>query len=104
MDMGFSSEDITIVSCKGVKNTAFSGFDKIGKFALKKYTGDYDMHGNQQYTSGEISFDSIYRFKGNQSAAVILVDVDSLEPKTDRETALLFCGMTRATVRLDIVV
>ena len=36
--------------------------------------------------------------------AVILVDVDSLEPKTDRETALLFCGMTRATVRLDIVV
>lgn len=104
MAAGFSSEDIAIISCKGAQKSVFSGFDKIGKYALKKYTGDYDMHGNQQYTSGEIIFDSIYRFKGNQSAAVILVDVDSLEPKTDRETALLFCGMTRATVRLDIVV
>jgi hypothetical protein len=104
MAAGFSSEDIAIISCKGAQKSVFSGFDKIGKYALKKYTGDYDMHGNQQYTSGEISFDSIYRFKGNQSPAVILVDVDSLEPKTDQEKALLFCGMTRATVRLDIVV
>jgi hypothetical protein len=104
MSQGFSSEDIAIISCKGAQKSMFSGFDKIGKYALKKYTGEYDMHGNQQYTGGEISFDSIYRFKGNQSPAVILVDVDSLEPKTDQEKALLFCGMTRATVRLDIVV
>ena len=101
---GFAPEDIAIISCKGAQKSVFSGFDKIGKYALRKFTNEYDVQGNQKYTNGEIIFDSIYRFKGNQSPAVILVDVESLESPFERKTNLLFCGMTRATVRLDVVV
>jgi hypothetical protein len=101
--LGFAADDIAIISCKGAQTSPFSALDKVGKYALRKFTGDYDSQGNQQYTSGEIIFDSIYRFKGNQKPAVILVDVGSLEAASARETSLLFCGMTRATVRLDIV-
>lgn len=100
---GFASEDIAIISCKGAMTSLFSNLDKVGKYSLRKFTGEYDSQGNQQYTDGEIIFDSIYRFKGNQSPAVILVDVGSLESPSRRYTSLLFCGMTRATVRLDIV-
>lgn len=101
--LGFAADDIAIISCKGAQTSLFSALDKVGKYALRKFTGDYDSQGNQQYTSGEIIFDSIYRFKGNQKPAVILVDVNCLEAPSARETSLLFCGMTRATVRLDIV-
>ncbi len=100
---GFSQEDIAIISCKGAQISKFSEIDKIGKFAIKKFTGEYDSLGNQKYSDGGIIFDSIYRFKGNQSPAVILVDVDSTKKPTAREKNILFCGMTRATVRLDIV-
>ena len=81
----------------------FSALDKVGRYALRKFTQEYDSQGNQKYTSGEVIFDSIFRFKGNQKPAVILVDVEFLETDSARQTSLLFCGMTRATVRLDIV-
>ena len=46
-------------------------------------------------------FESIRRFKGLQAAAVLLVDVD---PRPDRDVDLkaLYCGMSRATVHLEM--
>jgi superfamily I DNA and RNA helicase len=55
------------------------------------------------FTSGKIGYDSIYRYKGQQSPSVILVDVDPDPGKLERAQRTLYCGMTRATVRLDIV-
>ena len=55
-------------------------------------------------TEGKLTFDSVYRFKGQEAPAVILVDVDPREDRLEREERLLFCGMTRATVRLELVV
>ena len=67
-------------------------------------TYDYDAEGNQILTDGKLTFESIYRFKGQEAPAVILVDVDPREDRRGREEQLLYCGMTRATVRLDLVV
>lgn len=53
-------------------------------------------------TTGNPTFDSVTRYKGQEAAAVVLVDVD---PRTERLTPdlrVLFSGMTRATVRLDL--
>jgi superfamily I DNA and RNA helicase len=61
-------------------------------------------------SEGRITFDSVYRFKGQEAAAVVLVDTDAMagahpEPhRIDRARRVLYVGMTRATVRLDIVV
>ena len=68
------------------------------------FTGKYDSDGNQLWTEGRLTFDSIYRFKGQEAPAVILVDVEPNTEHLERAEQLLYCGMTRATVRLDLVV
>ena len=49
-------------------------------------------------------FESIYRFKGQEAPAVIMVDVDPNVKHLIQAERLLYCGMTRATLRLDMVV
>lgn len=51
-------------------------------------------------SDGEIYFESIYRFKGQEAKAVILCDIDP-DPawRMDWEKRL-YCGMTRATMCL----
>jgi superfamily I DNA and RNA helicase len=100
---GFSNENITLLTCRGIKNSVFSGTDKIGRIKLRNFTGDYDSDGNQIHTEGELLFDSVYRFKGQQAEAIILVDIDPNPNRIQLEEQILFCGMTRATVRLEIV-
>jgi superfamily I DNA and RNA helicase len=54
-------------------------------------------------SKGQLTFETIRRFKGQQSPVVILVDVEPDPDKLADNLQLLFCGMTRATVRLEIV-
>lgn len=101
---GFSHDDIVILTCRGVQNSVFSELEQVGGIKLRRFTGDYDTESNQVWTNGQITFDSIYRFKGQEAPAVVLVDVDPRADRLDQEERLLYCGMTRATVRLDIIV
>jgi len=73
--------------------------------SLARFTGEYDVDGNQAWTKGKLRFESVYRFKGQQAPAVVLVNVDPSkeEAQLERDQRVLFCGMTRATVRLDLV-
>ena len=67
---------------------------------MRRFTGEYE-DGRQVYTDGDLYFDTVRRFKGQQAPAVLLVDV---EPRDDRavDSRLLYCGMTRATVHLEL--
>jgi hypothetical protein len=103
-EVGFGPEDVAIVSCRGTKSTALKDVDQIGKHKLRKFTGEYDRSNEQIYTDGKLGFDTIFRFKGQQAPAVILVDLDETIKKDDWATGLLYCAMTRATVRLELVV
>jgi hypothetical protein len=58
---------------------------------------------NPIVTPGQIPFDRVRRFKDQQETAVILEDVDPRESRLPQELQVLFCGMTRATVRLEVV-
>ena len=51
-------------------------------------------------------FDSLYRFKGQEAPAVVSADVDPDSDKPERcaRRTLRDCGMTRATVRLELLV
>ncbi len=99
---GFSHEDIVILTCHGVQNSVFSALDAVGGVKLRRFTGEYTPEGNQVLSEGRITFDSVYRFKGQEAAAVVLVDSDpnagqSLEPKRlDRAQRVRvlprFCG------------
>jgi len=101
--MGFAHGDIVILSTRGTGHSALSGCERLGNLTLAHFTGDYDAQGNQILTDGQIRFETIYRFKGQQAPAVILVDADPEGRADGRDLRLLFTGMTRATVRLEIV-
>ena len=100
--MGFKPEQIVIVSCRGMGSSALKDATMLGTYRLKRFTGQY-AQGRQTYTEGNVAFETIYRFKGQQSPAVILVDVDARLDRSDWSRQILYCAMTRATVRLEVI-
>lgn len=104
MKKGFANKDIVVLTCRGVQNSVFSEAKQLGGLPARRFTGEYDSQGNQVFTEGKIYFDSVYRFKGQQAPAVVLVDVDPDSEKQNKEQRVLFCGMSRATMRLEMVV
>jgi hypothetical protein len=100
---GFQHTDMAILTCRGIGKSVFSDRHRVGDQTLRRFTGEYDLFGNQVMSDGKLTFDSIYRFKGQQAPAVILVDVDPNSEDSDRANRILHTGMTRATVRLEIV-
>jgi hypothetical protein len=82
----------------------FSARGRLGNYRLRRFDGQYDLLGNQILSDGQVLFDNIGRFKGQQAPAVVLVDVNSDGAPGDQLDRLLLTGMTRATVQLDVVV
>lgn len=101
--MGFAHRDIVILSMRGTGHSALSDCASLGNFTLARFAGTYDALGNQMLTDGQIRLESVSRFKGHQAPAMVLVDVDPGDHADGRDMRLLFTGMTRATVRLEIV-
>ena len=54
-------------------------------------------------SEGHVLFDTVRRFKGQQDPAIILTDVDPNPDRLQQDLSVLFCGMTRATARLEVV-
>jgi superfamily I DNA and RNA helicase len=101
---GFGYGDIAVVTMRSGRRSVFSGRARAGRHDLRQFTGEYDLFGNQVSTTGHLLLDSVHRFKGQQAPAVVLVDVDPDRASLELEQRRLFCGMTRATVKLDLLV
>jgi len=106
---GFSHSQSVILTMRhvvtpGAPRSVLDGPARVGNYRLRRFTGEYDLLGNQFTTPGPITFDSVGRFKGQESPTVILVDVDPDPTEQERADRLLFAGMTRATVRLELVI
>lgn len=97
---GFRKENIAIVSFRGMKNSAFSNIDRIGKYDLSRFTGEYDTEGHQIIQDGDILFDTIYRYKGQQKQVILFVEID-FEALDEQSRNKMYCGMTRATTHLE---
>jgi hypothetical protein len=94
---------VVILSMRGLSKATFARESRIGPFTLSRPTGEYDLLGNQLFENGQLRFDTVYRFKGQQAPAIILTDVELNHSRLDHYERLLFTAMTRATVRLEIV-
>jgi superfamily I DNA and RNA helicase len=55
-------------------------------------------------SQGKLRFETIGRFKGQEAPAVIVVDVNDETTGSERGRARLFTALTRATVRLEVLV
>jgi hypothetical protein len=100
---GFRHGDIVILSMHGLSRATFRHEKRLGAFTLSRPTGQYDLLGNQLFEEGQIRFDTVYRFKGQQAPAVIVTDIDPNQDRPHHAQRLLFSAMTRATVRLELV-
>lgn len=101
---GLSGADITILTCGAIRGSVFHEVDVIGGLPLRGFTGEYDADGEPIYTPGEMRFTSVARFQGQQAPAIILVDLDLSEGEDLAERRrMAFIGMTRATLRLEVV-
>lgn len=103
VDAGFAPEDIVVLSVHGFRNSALAEAGSAGGYPLRRFTEQYTDDGHQIYTSGRVLFDSVYRFKGQQAAAVIMTDVDFTDWRAGREVRVLYSGMTRARVHLELL-
>jgi hypothetical protein len=105
----FRYEDIVVLTTRhsvrpGAARSALNASARAGRHTLARFTNEYDLFGNQVLTPGRLKFESVYRFKGQQAPAVILIDVDPAAETLAHDQQVLFSGMTRATVRLELVV
>ena len=64
---GFSPSDVTLLTMLGHDKSVLSKYEKIGQFTIRRFTGKYDSSGSQIMSAGQINFDSISRFKGQDS-------------------------------------
>jgi hypothetical protein len=50
---GFDYADIILLTLRGATNSIFSDRDRVGNVFLRRFTGEYDMFGNQVLTNGQ---------------------------------------------------
>jgi len=99
---GFRKQDIVLVTWSGRGRSQLLGAGMLGPHRLQAFAGRYDIFGNPEYREGDLLIDSVYRFKGQSAPCVILTEVD-FESFGAIEARKLFVGMTRASMRLTVV-
>lgn len=103
VDAEFAPEDIVLLSVHGFRNSALGAGGSAGGYPLRRFTEEYTDDGHQIYTPGRVLFDSVYRFKGQQAPAVILMDIDFEDWRSGPALGVLYAGMTRARVHLELL-
>jgi superfamily I DNA/RNA helicase len=99
---GFTLDEIVILSGHGQSKSMLLGSDRLGPYRIRKFTGQYDRGGSPVWTEGELTVESVYRYKGQSAPAVILTELDFAD-LGGFERAKLFVGMTRAQMALQLV-
>ncbi len=102
LQAGFSRSDIALVSFRGREHSRLAGIESLGPHQLRTFTGGYDLLGNPMFSEGDVLFESLYRFKGQSAACVILTELD-FEEIDARVARKLFVAATRASMQLILV-
>lgn len=102
LDQGYPLSDITVLSYHGYGSSTLLQQDQLGHWWTRRFTGNYGPVGNQQYSTGTLRLESLHRFKGLQSPAVVLAEMDFTEIDNNVRRRL-YVGMTRAQLALTLV-
>ncbi len=85
---GLGPGDVIVLSPRRLENSALAGVEDIGGAPLVDCSRTLDAPPDC------VRFSTIHSFKGMESRAVIVVDIEEVE--ADRSRALLYVGMSRA--------
>ena len=100
---GFRKDDVAVISFRGRENSHLLRHDRLGDFSFRRFSGQYDLLSRPLYTEGDILMESVYRFKGQSAPAVVFGEID-FEALDERAVRKLFVGVTRASMKLVLVV
>lgn len=101
-DEGVAPEHIALLSYAGRSRSALLAREQLLGWPLRRFTGQYDAHGKPVWSSGALLAESVHRFKGQAAPVVVVCEVD-FETLDDESRHRLFVGMTRAQLRLELV-
>jgi hypothetical protein len=93
---GIAPSDIVILSPRRLDGSSLSGVSRIGELPLR------DASADQPVAQGSVAFSTIHAFKGLESAAVIVTDIEQVD--TDEARSLLYVGMSRARSLLILMI
>jgi hypothetical protein len=99
---GIALRDIAVISWRGLAKALLVQTPTLGQFSLRRPTGKYTNAGDAVWTDGDLLVESVYRFKGQSAAGIVLTEVDfeELDEGTKRK---LFVGLTRAQLAVEVV-
>jgi hypothetical protein len=100
--MGYNEKNIAVLTYRGRESSALTPYTQIGKYKLHAPLQKYDTQGNAIYSDGEITIDSVHRFKGRAAPCIIFTEVN-FEKLDENAIRRIFVGATRATLKLIIV-
>lgn len=102
LKQGFKLSDIVVLTRHGLSKSVLLHQTTIGPYSTRRFTGKFSRGGEPAWSDGELLVESVYRYKGQSAAAVVLAEVDFVE-LNDLGRAKLFVGMTRAQMALEVV-
>ena len=103
IDLGFETKHVALLSFRGRESSVLTPFTQIGQHTLRSpIQGKYDEFGNPEYSEGEITTDSVHRFKGQAAPCVVLTEIDFAQ-MDENSKIRIFVGATRATMKLILV-
>ncbi len=103
VEAGFKKQHIALITYRGRDTSSLATYDRLGPYTLKGPTGDYDPQGIPIHAEGDITIDSVHRFKGRAAPCVVLTEIE-FETLDDNAIRRLFVGATRATMKLVLVI
>ena len=103
LEAGHALADIVVLSWQGVGRSVLMRQDRLAGWPVLRATGDFDADGQATYTDGALRVETVHRFKGQSADCVVIAGIE-FETWTDDVRARLFVAMTRARIRLALVV
>ena len=99
---GIDLSEIAVLSWQGHAKSALLSAARIGDYALSRFSGRYTAAGEQEWAAGDLIAESVYRFKGQSAAGIVLTEVD-FEELGELERRKLFVGLTRGELAVEMV-
>jgi superfamily I DNA and RNA helicase len=103
LQQGYLPSDIVVLSWQGLDRTVTTRAEAIAGKSTRRFTGRYSESGEAIYTEGELRIETVHRFKGQAADCIVLTGVD-FEKWTSDAKRRLFVAMTRARIRITLVV
>lgn len=102
LSAGFRLEQICLVTWRGNEHSTLQKCAKLEEWALYRDERLFDHQAPPARSPNALRMETLRRFKGQSAAAIVLTEIDEAE-WTAIHRHMLFVGITRATLHLELV-